>query len=212
MLLDPEVRYTKAAVEVRSASDRTIGGYGVVFRRLSADLGGFVEQVEPSFTRKSEGDGWPGVYARFQHDDAFILGSSDSGTLRLNADDTGVRYDVDVPQTRQDVYELVQRGDIRSSSFAFKVAEDEWTVTDQGYPLRTLHSGRMLDVAPVSSPAYADASVGLRSLASHMDADLEEVRSLARQGDLTKLFRRTDRPSVSALRADLMKKKFGPTI
>ena len=51
----------------------------------------------------------------------------------------------------------------------------------------------LLDVAPVTGDeAYADATVGLRSLAAVMDAPFEEVRQLAAQDELRRFFTRTD--------------------
>lgn len=192
---DAERRFTSVPVEIRAGSDdkRTIGGYAAKFERMSQNLGGFVEKIDRGFFNKSRGDGWPGVQARYNHDDNMLLGTTDAGTLRLGIDDIGLEYMVDLPSTRADVHELVQRGDVRQSSFAFVVFEDDWTTTDQGFPLRTLVSGRLMDVAPVNTPAYEDTSVGLRSLAQKFDAPLEEVRKLAADGELIKFFKRTDK-------------------
>lgn len=192
---DAERRFTSVPVEIRAGSDdkRTIGGYAAKFERMSQNLGGFVEKIDRGFFNKSRGDGWPGVQARYNHDDNMLLGTTDAGTLRLGIDDIGLEYMVDLPSTRADVHELVQRGDVRQSSFAFVVFEDDWTTTDQGFPLRTLVSGRLMDVAPVNTPAYEDTSVGLRSLAQKFDAPLEGVRKLAADGELIKFFKRTDK-------------------
>lgn len=197
---DAERRFTSVPVEIRSGSDdsMTIGGYAAKFDRMSQNLGGFVERIAPGFFNKSRGDGWPGVVARYNHDDNLLLGTSGAGTLRLGVDDIGLEYSVDLPQSRGDVYELVKRGDVRQSSFAFQVFEDDWTTSDQGFPLRTLISGRLHDVAPVNTPAYEDTSVGLRSLAKKFHADPEEVRKMASQNELTKFFKRTDKTDVSA--------------
>jgi uncharacterized protein len=186
-----------APVELRAgrSGSRTIGGYAAKFNRMSQNLGGFVEQVDPRFFNGSRGDGWPHVMARYNHDDAALLGTSDAGTLRLSLDTVGLLYDVDLPSSRGDVYELVGRGDVRQSSFAFIAIEDDWGVTDQGFPLRTLVSGRLIDVAPVNTPAYTDSTVGLRSLARHVNAPLEDVLALARRNELRKLLTRTDVPS-----------------
>lgn len=179
-------------VEMRAEASRTIGGYGAVFNRLSQNLGGFVERLDPAFFNKARGDGWPGlgsgVMARYNHSDSFLLGSTGSGTLRLTVDNTGLDYAVDTPQTRADVYELVQRGDVRQSSFAFITYDDDWGMTDQGFPLRTLLSGQLVDVAPVNSPAYIETSVGLRSLAEKFEVEVEEVRKLAAADGLRKFF------------------------
>lgn len=183
-------------IQVRSASNgapsRVIGGYASVFNRYSENLGGFVERVAPSFFNKSRADGWPGVVCRYNHQDNFLLGATRSGTLQLSIDETGLNYNVDLPECRSDVLEMVGRGDISNSSFAFQVFDQEWGTSEQGYPVRTLISGRLIDVAPVSVPAYPDASVGLRSLAEHTGAPLEDVVKLAECDELRKLFVRTD--------------------
>lgn len=195
-MADLERRYTPVPVELRAAKEqqRTINGYAAVFNRESSNLGGFVEVVDARAFNKSRGDGWPDVLARYNHDDNMLLGTVAGGTLRLLVDDTGLMYDVDPPAARADILELVQRGDVRKSSFAFRTMDDDWSMTDQGFPKRTLLSAQLVDVAPVNIPAYPDSSAGLRSLAAHVGAELDEVRSLAAQDELRKFFVRTDGP------------------
>jgi HK97 family phage prohead protease len=189
-----ERRYNPGVVEVRDKKPgvRTIGGYAAVFNKYSSNLGGFVEQVAPGAFNRSNGRGFPGVIARHNHDDNRLLGTTAAETLRLSIDENGLTYEVDPPMSRVDVVELVERGDVRQSSFAFSKVEDEWGETDQGVLLRTLHEVRLIDVAPVNSPAYPDATVALRSLADKFDADPEEVRNMAQHNELRRLFRRTD--------------------
>jgi len=219
----PERRFTSSRVEVRAAAadTRTIGGYAAKFDRPSKNLGGFVEQIDRAFFNKSRGDGWPGVMARYNHDDNQLLGTTRANTLRLGIDEIGLTYDVDLPNARADVYELVQRGDVEKSSFAFVTFEDDWSQTDTGFPQRTLLRGGLVDVAPVNTPAYDDTTVGARgltapriiagalagpdagleSLARKFDAPLDEVRALAAAGELVKFFRRTDQAApVTPLR------------
>lgn len=205
-MTDAERRFTSVPVEIRAAGEkRTIGGYAAKFDRMSQNLGGFVERIDARAFNKSRGDGWPGVFARYNHDDNMVLGTSRAGTLRLGIDEVGLTYEVDMPQSRADVYELVQRGDVAQSSFAFIVPQngDDWTTSDQGFPMRTLLSVRLLDVAPVNTPAYEDTSVGTRSidgalesLAKKFEADLSEVRSMAQAGELVRFFKRTDGPKA----------------
>ena len=193
-MTDAERRFTSVRVEVRAGADdkMTIGGYALKFNRMSQNLGGFVERIDPAFCNKSRGDGWPDVVARYNHDDMWLLGTTAARTLRLSLDTVGLLYDVDLPQARGDVYELVQRGDVNKSSFAFITIDDDWTTNDQGFPVRTLLSGKLVDVAPVNTPAYLDTSTGLRSLATKFEAPIEEVRKLAESGELTRFFTRTD--------------------
>lgn len=182
-----ERRYTPGDVS-SNAEGRTIAGYAAKFNKYSQDLNGFVERIDSRFFNKSAGDGWPHVLARYNHDDNMLLGTSRAGTLRLKIDNNGLYYEVDLPESRADVFDLVKRGDVPYSSFAFRVPQDgdEWGRTDEGYPMRTLITGQLIDVAPVNSPAYLDTSVGLSSLAERAGAELEEVRAAAQRGDLGK--------------------------
>ncbi len=201
-MADIERRYTFVPVEVRATGDkRRIGGYAAVFNRPSKNLGGFVETVNPAAFNDSRGRGWPGVIARYNHDDNMLLGTTDGGTLRLSVDDTGLVYEVDPPQARQDIVELVERGDVRKSSFAFRTVEDDWIQSDQGFPQRNLLLAQLVDVAPVNMPAYGDTTAGLRSdqrdialrsLARKFDASYDEVLDRAARDELRSFFARTD--------------------
>jgi uncharacterized protein len=207
-----EVRITSqyrdldSSLELRMAPDggQWIGGYAAVFRpRESRNLGGFVEQVDPGALSGARAAGWQGVVCRYNHNNDMVLGTTASGTLQLHTDGVGLDYQVLPPESRADVRELVQRGDIRYSSFAFRCAPggDEWGITDQNFPRRILHDITLIDVAPVLTPAYPDAtaavratSPALRSLAAAMQISVDEVRSLADNDELRRLFTRTDRP------------------
>jgi hypothetical protein len=195
---DDEFRVTRHRVEVRSngKSSRTIGGYAAVFGQRSEMLpGGFEERVLPSFFNKSAGDGFPGVVARYEHNPDFLLGSTAGGTLDLRIDKRGLDYSVVLPECRSDVLELVSRGDVPFSSFSFNCFDDEWTY-ENGHPQRNLLSGRLRDVAPTATPAYPATSVSLRSLARYMDAPIEDVERYCAEGELRKLFTRTDLPAL----------------
>lgn len=185
-----ELRSQRGLVEVRAAADGAmrIGGYAAKFNTRSQNLGGYVESIDPGFFNKSAGDGWPGVMARYNHDDGWLLGTTEAETLRLAVDGTGLDYEVDLPSFRSDVYELTQRGDVRRSSFAFYAFEEDWSLDENGFPMRTLLSGQLVDVAPVNTPAYTDTSTGLRSLAEIRGIDPSEVARLAAAGDLKTLF------------------------
>lgn len=185
-------------VEVRaSETGRTIGGYAFVHNAESENLGGYTERIARSFANKSRGDGWPGqsgggVVCRYNHNDELLLGTTRSGTLRLSLDDVGLSYDVDCPECRNDVLEMVARRDVAHSSFAFIAYEEEWGVSDQNFPLRTLVEGKIIDVAPVLVPAYRDTSVAMRSLAKFKDVPVEDVLKLRAEQELRQLFVRTD--------------------
>jgi Escherichia/Staphylococcus phage prohead protease len=217
-LVDPDVdfaptmerRFTLFPVEMRVANDRpVIAGYAAVFDKTSHNLGGFVERVAPSFFNEARSMGWPDVLARFNHEDNMLLGTSSARTLRLKTDDTGLAYEIDPPKSRADVVELIERGDVRQSSFAFRAAKDEWTLSDEGYPLRILHSGQIMDIAPVTRAAYPDTTSAIRSLAEQMGADPEEIRHKAAADELRSLWIRS-KGNKPAAKPNEPKRLFGP--
>jgi uncharacterized protein len=189
-------------ISVRSENgkqSRVIGGYASVFEKRSQVIGPYVEIVERTCWNKSSADNYPGVCCRFNHNDMMLLGTTAAGTLRLAVDNIGLDYSVDLPESRGDVLELVSRRDIQNSSFAFQVYDDEWSHEGDGYPVRHLTSARLIDVSPVTTPAYLDATVGLRdatialrSLSSFVGAPMEDVVKYAECNDLRRLFIRTD--------------------
>lgn len=203
-----EVRTAAHAVELRAADNGigTLVGYAAVFNRHSQNLGGFVEQVDPAAFNKSLADDVP-VMARGNHDDAHLLGTTWANTLRLSVDGTGLRYEVDLPDTTsgRDFKALAERGDIKWSSFAFRTIEDEWGVTEQGFPLRTLRAVQLVDVAPVNSPAYLDTTVAARSLAEHQaDVTPEPPAAPETPVDGEQRDTHSPTPALNARRLDLL--------
>ena len=159
---------------------------------LSEEIFGFWEK----FSRGAFGD-LSDVIATVEHDNARLIGRTPK-TLRIKDDEAGLRYEVDLPGTTvaDDLVELIERGDIRGSSFEFRVKAggDEWEEDDDGRVIRTITDAELFQVGPVTRPAYADApEVSLRS----RDAFLEQrhvaeklgvpVSVLRRRLDLTAL-------------------------
>jgi HK97 family phage prohead protease len=113
------------------------------------------------------------VRALFNHDENFVLGRNKSGTLRLAEDETGLKYEIDPPDTSyaRDLLTVVGRGDVDASSFAFRVIEDMWEYFEQDDPdeatrtppLRTIKKCELFDVSPVTYPAYPTTSVSARA-------------------------------------------------
>lgn len=163
-------------------------GYAAKYETLSQNLGGFVETIRRGAFDKSLADGLD-VLARYNHDDNMLLGRTASGTVRLWSDETGLGYEVDLPDTQvgRDLAALAERGDVYQSSFAFYTVTDKWGQTDQGFPLRTLEAVRLVDVAPVNTPAYLDTEVGLRSFAEYRGLSFEDVRAAAEANRLADL-------------------------
>jgi|688.fasta_scaffold454808_2 HK97 family phage prohead protease len=156
-------------IETRADGKPLIRGMAARYNVRSVDLGGFTEEIRPgAFDAVMKRDG-RSVVGLFNHEQNIILGTERAGTLRLASADDGLGYEIDPPETRRDVVELIQRGDVWGSSFAFTTNDDEWTTDDQGGHLRYIRSiDGLFDVGPVLTPAYRDTSVAVRSLEKHL--------------------------------------------
>ncbi len=201
------VRFTAQRPELREAGGaQHIAGYASVFGKKSRNLGGFVEQIDRRAFDQPMVNGWPGVICRYNHDDNYLLGTTQGNTLSLRVDDTGLWYDVIPPSFRKDIVELCARGDVTQSSFAFRVPDggDYWERSGPGgMPMRTVMGTELIDVAPVNTPAYTEATASARSLtededilaslARYAESSQEEVRSyLSESGNVSKFFKRSD--------------------
>jgi HK97 family phage prohead protease len=162
--------------ELRAAQDgegrRYIEGYAAVYNSVSrpigsGDTGKFREIIKPGFfdaALKAK----PDISVRVQHVAGITtLGRTGNGTAIVNTDKRGLYYKVYVPDTQagRDTYELVSKGILNGSSYAFSVAPggDKWDFR-QDPPLRELYQAEnIFDVAPVDGPAYEATTVEARS-------------------------------------------------
>ena len=159
-------KMTRFNVELRAeVSGNTLRGHAAVFNQF-AELPGHLEQLADTAFRAVLADKTTDVRALFNHDPSLLLGRQSSGTLKLGVDAEGLEFEVpELPNTQagRDVRELVDRGDITGASFGFVPGEDEWS-TREGMRVRTHTSvARLVDVSPVTFPAYEGAGVALRS-------------------------------------------------
>lgn len=156
----------RAALEMR-AEGRKLVGYAAVFNQ-SAQIADFHETIAPGSFRRSLAGG-KDVLALVDHNPSNVLARTKSGTLRLQEDDRGLRFEIDVPDTQlgKDVLALATRGDLGGCSFGFTVDPDgeEWR-GDQ----RLLKSVSLVEISIVHSfPAYGGTSVQARSRRTEAD-------------------------------------------
>jgi uncharacterized protein len=173
---EQERRVYSSPIQIRRAAGdkRTIFGYATKFAPVqSADLGGWIEEIhENAFDDCLRSK--PDVAALWNHDPSHVLGRSTSGTLRLSTDKTGLKYEIDPPNTQlaSDLIELMDRGDVHQSSFGFYCIEDSWREGPNGTYIRTVLKANLFDVSPVTFPAYPDATSGVRASLRNAPDDL----------------------------------------
>lgn len=160
--MDLEVR-VRAGISLPSPGK--LAGHAAVFDS-PADLGPFVEVVKRgAFNRSLQQPG--GIMALYDHETRSILGRVSAGTLRLQEDDIGLAFELDLPDTTvgRDLAVLVKRGDVSGCSFGFRVAPrgDAWG-SSGGKPLRELRNVDLREITITANPAYPDTSVALRRM------------------------------------------------
>ncbi|MCX5153694.1 HK97 family phage prohead protease [Streptomyces sp. NBC_00291] len=164
-----ETRSLTIPAEIRAKGDGfTMRGYAYRFGELSLDLGGFRERITPGAGMASleRND----VLATFNHDMNQVLGRRSSGTLRVGEDEAGGWYEVDLPNTTvgRDLAELLKRGDVKGSSFTFRVGRDgqrrAGTDPETGLPIREITEMDVAELGPVLNPAYPTTDAALRSI------------------------------------------------
>ena len=185
-----ENRSHKGTVEVRAgANGPVLVGYAAVFNRDSSDLG-FIEQVDPRAFDKTvrEAD----VRGLGNHDVNWLLGRSKASTLRLSVDSIGLQYEIDVNEADPDgvrALQKVKRGDWDGSSFSFQAIRDEWN-WEANPPQRRLLEVALIDVGPVTFPAYPDATATSRALepiAVRCGRPVDELVTALRSGEIRSL-------------------------
>lgn len=165
-----------------SATAGKLGGYAAVYNAPSKPLtirglnGGkpFTERIAPG--------AFAGVEARnvsllVGHDRRELLANSASGLLSLRSDESGLAYEVELPDTQRarDVRTMVEAGILTEMSFGFFVREDSWTGSE-----RTLRSVdlREISIIEAEGAAYPQTSTEARNLTPGIARLLLRLRSV----------------------------------
>ena len=152
--------------EIRAQGDgRTIVGYAARFDVPSEPLP-FTERIAPGAFAKSLRSRSKDVRLYVNHNSDMVLASKRSGTLRLEEDEKGLRFEADLPDTTtaRDLRELMRSGVVSTMSFGFTVARggDKWSADGSE---RTLTGINLHEVSVVTGfPAYPQTTAAVRSL------------------------------------------------
>ncbi|QTO39220.1 HK97 family phage prohead protease [Desulfovibrio desulfuricans] len=163
-------------IERRRAADlsvapgqRKLVGYAAVFGQETR-ISDFTEVIRPgAFAASLKGRD---ILALVDHDPSRLLARTKSGTLRLEENSKGLRFELDLPDTTEgrDILALTERGDIGGMSFGFTVARsgERWDGKKRELRAVTLH-----EISVVHAwPAYQGTSVEPRARRPHLEAAL----------------------------------------
>lgn len=174
-------------IESRSSGREAIRGLAIPYNRLSLDLGGFRERIMPGafdkVLQRQRGRGE--ILSYYNHNSDLLLGRESAGTLEIMADDRGISYVVEPPDTSagRDVLALVRSRNLRGSSFAFTVGQkgERFTTDESGKAIReVIEASGLYEIGPVNVPAYGSATsavVAQRSYAAWLAAQANEAET-----------------------------------
>lgn len=156
--------------------ERIIEGYAIIFNELSEDLGGFREMIMPEAVNEeliNKSD----IYYLYNHNnDSTPLARSNhgQGSLELTIDDKGLKYRFNC--INSEFYELVKRGDLDKSSFAFSLPNDGsgevWEKSQEyNYVRKIVKIEQLYDCSAVLIPAYSQTELYARNLNHKKEID-----------------------------------------
>jgi Escherichia/Staphylococcus phage prohead protease len=150
--------------DFRAASDAEkpkMRGHAAVFNS-AADLGYFSEIIEPGAFAKTIGA--DDIRALWNHNPDIVLGRNKANTLTLSEDETGLLVEIDPPDTSwgRDLQVSMKRGDISQMSIGFYTIAARAEIRN-GVTFRILTEVQLLDVSPVTYPAYEATDIAVRS-------------------------------------------------
>lgn len=175
---DFRTKFTITRAENDENNERTIEGYFALYEQETELFDGVYEIISNgAFDKTLNSD----VRALWNHNTQYVLGRSKNGSLSLKADDKGLFATIKLPNTQyaNDLYELVQRGDIDQASFGFNINDEELEeLASGGYRWR-LKEVDLHEISVVTFPAYENTTVQARS----KQIEIIEQRKLQQKKD-----------------------------
>ena len=182
----PKFVERSVSCETRDVGDDgfTLEGYGAVFNqatRIDSYEGRFDERIDRSAFEKTLSERTPVL--QFDHGRDPATGTVPIGSIEeIRGDDHGLFVQARLHDNArvEPIRQAIASGSVDGMSFRFQVIRDAWDESSE-VPMRTLKEVSLLEVGPVVFPAYAGASVGVRSILATLPEDeraslIEEIR------------------------------------
>lgn len=149
----------------------TLSGYAAVFNAdtvIDSWEGRFVERIAPGAFAKTLKERGDRVKVLFNHGFDPSIGDKPLGKPRtMREDKTGLYVEVPLDATsyNRDIVASLRSGALDGQSFRFSVTREDWTDPDKegDLPTRTLSEVKLYEFGPVTFPAYAATTAGVRA-------------------------------------------------
>lgn len=188
-----EIRSNNLKVEVRAVGEgeskqRKIVGYAVKWEQLSVPIWDWYQEkfrkgAFSNYLKRADAD----VIATWQHNFSEILGRNTANTLLVEEDDIGLRYEITPPSWADRYLETIERGDVTGSSFTFRAVKTEWDSSNPDMEIRTVIEAELIEVAPVTHPAYPQSEAEVDSARSVYESHKKEMEAIQREKDSWKI-------------------------
>ena len=150
--------------------ENILSGLAIAYKKDSKPLYSYqkrtkyIERIMQGSITESLLDG--DIRCLFAHDNKYVLGRTENNTLKLEENENGLYFRVEIPATTwaRDLKTSVMRGDINQMSFGFMPLEMNWleneaTIREYGMPICEITKLKLTEISLVSNPAYKDTNV-----------------------------------------------------
>jgi len=203
------VPFTQFEVRAEGDGPPELVGYAAVFnqeQQIDDWFSSWLEEVAPGAFKKTlrEGD----IRALFNHDPNIVLGRNKAGTLELREDEHGLHTVIRPPDNEwgRPVIDAIRRGDVSGMSITFQVIKQQMEYPPkgtEGKAKRTIKEARLMDVSPVTFPAFPQTEISARSKEGRdgalplQDDELLRAGALARRAQMGLVLSAEDRSAIA---------------
>lgn len=199
-------------------NQRIISGHAAVFNQ-TVTVYGSQEEIAPGAFLESIAS--EDIVALWAHDTSKPLARKSAGTLALREDSAGLFFEASLGNQSwaNDAHESVTRRDVKGASIGFIPLTEERIKRD-GKDVYIVRKARLLEVSPVTFPAYPTTDVSARSLDGIPMSDLMDAfarlslgraskqdRQMIRQASALAGLTAAERSHIDELRARLLARR-----
>jgi len=201
-------RHDAGTIELRASADgtgRTLHGHFAVFNRWteidSWYEGKFREQINPGAFLRTFAERGDKIRVLYDHGHDPSIGNKPLGAPNvLREDKNGAYYEAELFDASyvDDLLPALRAGQL-GASFRFRVVGEDWVEPERAtkqnpskIPERTITDLELYEFGPVTFPAYADATAGVRSGSDHF------IEQLLRNEDVLARYIQRAGPTVAA--------------
>lgn len=170
-----EKRYLPANIEKGKGANQ-VNGLAIKWNSLSQPIWGYKEKIEPfAFTESIEKNN---IKCFFNHNYDIIFSSTENKTLQILEDNTGLKFNSNIPETQQglDTLKLIELNEIKGVSVGFYLEDWEKDQTwDDVKKIRSIKKASLVEISITHSPAYLSTKVAINRNLNEDDAILKHI-------------------------------------